>query len=175
MRRYTAKRVVAIVAAILILALLGAATAIATSGHGSNATSTGTNRLVVKTMKNATLGKTILTTRRGMTLYHLTAEKRGRFICTKADCLSDWHPLVVPAGVTPTGARFLATIKRPDGRRQVTYRGAPLYTFADDRKAGDVKGNGFKDVGTWLAMVVASTSTPPPTTTTAPTTTYSAY
>jgi hypothetical protein len=33
----------------------------------------------------------------------------------------------------------------------VTYRGRPLYTFNEDRRPGDVKGNGFKDVGTWLA------------------------
>ena len=58
-------------------------------------------------------------------------------------------------------------MKRPDGRRQVAFRGGPLYTFAEDHKRGDVKGEGFKDVGVWHAATTAggSTSTPPPTTT----------
>ncbi len=46
----------------------------------------------------------------------------------------------------------LGTIKRPDnGRRQVTFDGRPLYTFDEDAKAGDAKGQGIKDVGVWHA------------------------
>ena len=98
---------------------------------------------------NAKLGTTILVDRRGMSLYDLSVERNGRFICTTKLCLSVWHPLTVPRGTTPTGVRLLNTVRRPDGRRQVTYRGAPLYTFTQDRKRGDVNGNGFKDVGVW--------------------------
>ena len=50
-------------------------------------------------------------------------------------------------------------VRRPDGRTQVTYRGRPLYTFTEDTKPGDVKGNGFKDVGTWLAATTNGTAT----------------
>ena len=50
--------------------------------------------------------------------------------------------------MTPTGVKSLSTVKRPDGRRQVAYKGGPLYTFVEDKKPGDMKGNGFKDVGT---------------------------
>jgi predicted lipoprotein with Yx(FWY)xxD motif len=106
-------------------------------------------RPVVKTSMNARLGKSILVTQKGFTLYSLSAETRGRFICTNKACLSFWTPLVVARGVKPTGAAKLATVKRPDGRIQVTYKGLPLYTFNDDQKPGDVNGNGFKDVGTW--------------------------
>ena len=120
------------------------------------------NQMLVRTAKNVMLGKTILVTRKGMTLYSLSAETRGRFICTTRFCLSLWTPLVVPRGTTPTGAHLLGTIKRPDGRTQVTYRGKPLYTFNEDRKPGDVKGNGFKDVGTWLAATPSPTKTAPP-------------
>jgi predicted lipoprotein with Yx(FWY)xxD motif len=128
-----------------LLALMAAAAALVLVGNSWGATS----RAVVKTAKNASLGKTILVNRSGMTLYGLSAEKNGRFICTDKACLSLWHPLVVSKGTTPTGARFLATVKRPDGKLQVTYRGGPLYTFVEDRKPGDTKGNGFKDVGVW--------------------------
>jgi predicted lipoprotein with Yx(FWY)xxD motif len=119
---------------------------------------------VVKTAHNAKLGKTILVARNGHTLYDLSVERKGRFICTDKMCLSFWHPLVVAKGVKPTGTSRLATVRRPDGRRQVTYRGAPLYTFTGDKKRGDVNGEGFKDVGVWHAAALAgsSSSSPPP-------------
>src|SRR5262245_8459390 len=78
---------------------------------------------VVSTAKNAKLGTTILVNRRGLSLYDLSVERKGRFICTTSFCLSLWHPLTVPGGTTPTGVKLLGTIRRPDGRRQVTYRG----------------------------------------------------
>jgi predicted lipoprotein with Yx(FWY)xxD motif len=120
---------------------------------------------VVNTAKNAKLGKTILVTLGGRTLYSLSAERRGKFICVDRTCLSFWKPLVVGRGVTPTGVDGLATVKRPDGRRQVSFRGGPLYTFKGDKKPGDVKGNGFKDVGTWHVVVAgkSKSSAPPPT------------
>jgi predicted lipoprotein with Yx(FWY)xxD motif len=123
--------------------------------------------VVVKTAKNAKLGKTILVGLNGHTLYSLSAEKNGRFICTNKACLAFWHPLVVRKGMKPAGVRGLATIKRPDGRRQVTFRGGPLYFFVQDKKAGDVNGEGFKDVGVWHAASTTSnaSSSPPPTTT----------
>jgi predicted lipoprotein with Yx(FWY)xxD motif len=114
---------------------------------------------IVKSARNTALGKTILVTTKGRTLYTLSAETRGRFICTTKFCLSLWTPLTVARGTTPTGAQLLATIKRPDGRTQVTYRSRPLYTFNQDRKPGDVKGNGFKDVGIWLAASPRATKT----------------
>ena len=121
------------------------------------------SKAVVRTVSNKTLGTTILVDRRGRSLYTLSAETHGRFICTTT-CLSLWTPLVVAHGTKPTGARLLATIRRPDdGATQVTYRGRPLYTFIKDTKPGDVKGNGFKDVGVWHpASPTASKATPPP-------------
>jgi predicted lipoprotein with Yx(FWY)xxD motif len=118
---------------------------------------------VVEVVKNAKLGASILATRNGMTLYSLSAETHGRFICTDKTCLSVWKPLVVARGTKPTGVPKLATIRRPDGRTQVTYRGLPLYSFAEDRKQGDVKGNGFKDVGTWrVATTTKAKAAPAP-------------
>jgi predicted lipoprotein with Yx(FWY)xxD motif len=112
-----------------------------------------TRQHVVTTAKNATLHKRILVTRQGLTLYSLSVERKGRFICTGGACLSFWHPLLVRKGTRPTGAAHLGTVRRPGAgsRLQVTFRGAPLYTFYLDRKRGDVGGEGFKDVGTWHA------------------------
>jgi predicted lipoprotein with Yx(FWY)xxD motif len=152
--------------------LLAAAFAagLAAAFYAVNASGAGGTR-VVMTAKNKALGKTILVNRQGLTLYSLSVERHGRFICKNAACLSLWKPLVVAKGVKPTGVSRLGTVKRPDGRIQVSYRGGPLYRFVQDRKRGDVKGNGFKDVGTWRVVVVgkATGSTSTSTSTTTPT------
>ena len=113
-------------------------------------------RAVVKTKSVG--GRTILVNRRGLTLYHLSVERRGHFICTSKECLTEWHPLVVARGVTPSGVKSLSAVRRPDGKRQVAYKGGPLYTFDEDHKPGDMNGDGFKDVGTWHVVTVAGKS-----------------
>jgi predicted lipoprotein with Yx(FWY)xxD motif len=143
-----------------LLAVTVGVTAISVAGVMS--ASAATTKSVVEVVKNAKLHETILVNRKGFTLYSLSAEKRGRFICTDTSCLSVWKPLVVARGTKPTGAPKLATIRRPDGRTQVTYRGLPLYSFSGDTKPGDTKGNGFKDVGTWRPATPATTKAAPP-------------
>jgi predicted lipoprotein with Yx(FWY)xxD motif len=105
---------------------------------------------VVKT--RTVKGRTLLTTTAGRTLYTLSVEKHGKFVCTaESGCTGIWNPLTVAAGVMPQGPVKLGTVSRPEGTVQVTYRGLPLYTFASDKKAGQVKGEGLKDVGVWHA------------------------
>jgi predicted lipoprotein with Yx(FWY)xxD motif len=100
-------------------------------------------------------GKRVLAAANGHTLYSLSVEKNGRFVCTKSSgCLALWKPLLVPSGGSVVGPVKLGSIKRPDGGRQVTYRGRPLYTFAQDSGPGKASGEGFKDVGTWHAVGV---------------------
>jgi predicted lipoprotein with Yx(FWY)xxD motif len=127
--------------AIAVLAVAGLFSSLATAR---------TTKQVVKEANSNALGKTVLTANNGLTLYSLSVEKHGNFIC-KGSCLKDWFPLVVAAGVKPTGPVALGTVKRPDGRRQVTFAGRPLYTFDGDSKKGQANGEGIKDVGTWHA------------------------
>ncbi len=109
-------------------------------------------KTVVKTVKSG--GHTLLATRGGHTLYSLSVETHGKFVCTAmSGCTSIWHPLTVAAGVVPKGPVKLGTVKRPEGTVQVTYRGRPLYTFGGDKKAGQTKGEGIHDVGTWHAAI----------------------
>jgi predicted lipoprotein with Yx(FWY)xxD motif len=147
-----AKLIVPVILVVALAALIGALAARSMSDSHKQA--------VVKTRMVA--GKTILVNRRGLTLYHLSVERKGHFICTSSACLAEWHPLVVARGTTPTGAKSLSTVKRPNGRSQVAYKGGPLYTFDEDHKPGDMKGNGFKDVGTWRIVTVSGTATPAP-------------
>jgi predicted lipoprotein with Yx(FWY)xxD motif len=137
------------------------ATSTSQSAAASSSSSAGA---VVKTAANSTLGATVLTDAGGMTLYRLSGEQAGKFICTNAGCLQVWHPVKASATSEPSGSvASLGTVKRPDGSQQVTYKGMPLYTFASDQQPGDVKGQGLKDVGTWNAVTVgASTSTATP-------------
>lgn len=133
-----------IVAAFAMMAVLAAA------GLFSSLATAGMTKRVVKEAQNQALGHTVLIANNGLTLYSLSVEKHGKFICT-GSCLKDWHPLVVARGVKPTGPVALGTVKRPDGSHQVTFEGKPLYTFDGDSKRGDAKGEGIKDVGTWHA------------------------
>jgi predicted lipoprotein with Yx(FWY)xxD motif len=113
-----------------------------------------TVRLKVVTVK----GKRTLASSKGRTLYSLSAEKKGRFVCTeKSSCLTLWKPILIPPGgkVTAPQGIALGSVKRPEGGRQATYRGLPLYTFVDDKRKGEANGEGLKDVGTWHAVRLA--------------------
>jgi predicted lipoprotein with Yx(FWY)xxD motif len=103
---------------------------------------------------NASLKATIVVTQGGMTLYHLTAETGTKIACTGA-CASIWPPLLVPSAGKPSAGRGiskskLGTIRRPDGRRQVSYAGLALYRYSGDHNAGDIKGEGFRHL--WYAI-----------------------
>jgi predicted lipoprotein with Yx(FWY)xxD motif len=98
------------------------------------------------------LHKTVLTNTKGLTLYTLSGETHGKFICTTAECLKAWPPLLVTRGTTPKGPVKLGTIKNPEGKTQVTFKGMPVYTFEGDSKKGEANGEGLKDVGVWHAV-----------------------
>src|SRR3954468_23746412 len=141
-------------------ALLSAAAVIVAVAAIASASGSTSRATTVK--EGRALGKTVLVNPAGLTLYSLSAETHGHFICT-GTCLSLWHPLVVRHGQKPTGHSGLGTIRRPGGQTQVTYKGKPLYTFSGDRKRGDAKGEGFKDVGVWHTAAVGSANQAPAT------------
>jgi predicted lipoprotein with Yx(FWY)xxD motif len=108
---------------------------------------------VVKTASVSSLGASVLVDAQGLTLYRLSGEQNGKWICTSAACVKVWHPLVTPTGGAPSGSvGSLASVKRPGGAMQVTFKGLPLYTFVGDTKPGEAKGQGIKDVGVWTAV-----------------------
>jgi predicted lipoprotein with Yx(FWY)xxD motif len=146
MKKLDARRAGALAAAALATALVAALLVAPVAGAAPD-----TVAPLVSTAKNADLGKTVLVNRKGLTLYSLSVERHGKFICTDSECLSFWTPLTVKKGAKPNGIAGLATVKRPDGRTQVTYHGRPLYTFYLDHARGDDGGEGFKDVGIWHA------------------------
>ncbi|HEV7938204.1 MAG TPA: hypothetical protein VGP18_09305 [Solirubrobacteraceae bacterium] len=160
------------IAASLLIAACGSSsspntTSSAAGTEPATQTSSGSSAVLVKSTSNS-LG-TILIDSQGMTLYHLSGEQDGKFICTSTACLSVWHPLIAPSSGTPNGeVGSLGTVKRPEGTMQVTYKGTPLYTFTGDQQSGETKGQGIKDVGTWSVVTTGSNSAPATSTGSAP-------
>ena len=79
----------------------------------------------------------VLTTRSRQALYYWNVEKRDfKVHCTGA-CAKAWPPLIVrraasvPKRVAGLKGRF-GTIRRPDGRLQVTWNRLPVYTYAHE-------------------------------------------
>jgi predicted lipoprotein with Yx(FWY)xxD motif len=148
-----------VLGASLVLAACGSSSSNSTSSTSSQPAggATSSSTATVKTASSS-LG-TILVDAQGMTLYHLSGEQNGKFICSNTACTGIWHPLTVSTGVTPSGVQSLAVVKRPDGTTQVTYKGEPLYTFVQDAAPGETKGQGVKDVGTWTVTTTSTTAT----------------
>jgi len=163
MRQIT--KVLAPTLASLLLAACGSSASSTSSSATAPSATTGSQpgaaaAAAVKTASNSTLGTTVLVDSQGITLYRLSGEQNGNWICT-AGCVQVWHPLIAQSGTSPTGSvGSLGTVKRPDGTIQVTYKGMPLYTFGQDLKPGDAKGQGIKDVGTWNAVAMSAKTSP---------------
>jgi predicted lipoprotein with Yx(FWY)xxD motif len=153
--RQVTRLLVPTLAASMLLAACGSSSSSssASSSAAAATTSASATGLAVKTASNSTLHAAVLVDASGLTLYRLSGEQNGKWICTSAACLGAWHPLTVSAHVAPKGSvGSLGTVKRPGGTRQVTVNGMPLYTFAGDTSPGEAKGQGVKDVGTWNAV-----------------------
>ena len=79
----------------------------------------------------------ILATHSKKALYYWNVEERagGKVRCT-GPCARAWPPLYAK-GVVPTRVRGIrgtfGTIRRRDGRRQVTFNRLPVYTYAHER------------------------------------------
>ncbi len=138
----------------LLLAACGSSSSSSTSAKqpakAQNASST--TGAVVKSAANSKLGTTVLVNAQGLTLYRLSGEQNGKFICTSSACVQVWHPLIATGAVAHGGVGSITTVKRPNGATQVAYKGMPLYTFAQDTAPGQANGQGIKDVGTWTAV-----------------------
>jgi predicted lipoprotein with Yx(FWY)xxD motif len=157
---------------LIAIAAVGVGTALAVSGP------------IIKSSRNPTLGR-IVVDAQGRTLYHLTSE-RGTIRCTGA-CATAWPPVLAPKSGKPAfgaglTASKLGTIKRPDGKVQVTYNKLPLYRYYLDRKPGQAKGEGVTlPPGAWYAISPAGRivkphpSAPPATGTTTGSTTTGGY
>ena len=133
----------------IVVVAVVAALALAAAAVGSTTTST-------IALRTTAVGK-VLVAANGRTLYLFTGDK-GKTSRCYGQCASFWPPLIATKPSVGSGlkASLLGTTTRKDRRRQVTYGGHPLYFFAKDRKAGDIKGQAFVHFGgAWWVVSAA--------------------
>jgi predicted lipoprotein with Yx(FWY)xxD motif len=134
-------------------------------------------RPTLGTVKNATLGKTIVVNSRGLTVYELRPETAHHLLCTKANgCFRFWPPVTVGSVKTKLtaahGVKGKLGILHRNGMFQVTLAGRPLYRFAGDAsKRGKANGQGLHGFGGIWGVVAASAPQPTMSTTTTTSTT----
>ena len=81
---------------------------------------------------------------KGMTLYTFDKDtKPGMSACT-GGCMTNWPAAMASTSDKPSGD--WTVIPSADGKQQWAYKGHPLYRYAADKQAGDMKGDGFKDM-----------------------------
>jgi predicted lipoprotein with Yx(FWY)xxD motif len=155
---------------LLILAAIVAALVLAACGGGADgsdsataaAPSTGAETVAVDELGDA---GSVLVDSTGQALYTSDVEANGRVRCTDG-CESFWMPLTIDGG-QPQGSvpGELGIVERPDGSRQVTYDGEPVYSFAEEGP-GEVTGDGFADAFdgeqfTWSVVAVDGANNAP--------------
>src|ERR1700752_548208 len=168
------RTVLAVVSGIA-LAAAGVATAAAVTHQSSHSLAAGSASAGRVTLHQTKVGK-VLATSSGRTLYLFMKDKNGRSSCY-GQCAGYWTPLM-QTGKLSAGAGvkagLLSTTKRRNGKRQVTYKGHPLYLFSLDHGAGQISGQGQNFFGgKWFVLNAAGSAVKkaPPTTTTGTTTT----
>jgi predicted lipoprotein with Yx(FWY)xxD motif len=124
------------------LLLIGLAAA-AISGHPPTVTA-----------HSSSYGK-VLFDGRGYVLYAFTRDHR-RSACYGA-CAKAWPPYYAPKGSLTVGAgvkrSLLGTVRRRNGRRQVTFAGRPLYYYVGDRRPGQILCQNVVEFGgRWLIV-----------------------
>lgn len=109
---------------------------------------------VVAVAKSSELGP-VLVDSEGFTVYDFHKDKGTTSACYGA-CAKGWPPLTTsgaPKAMSGAEAAKLGTTERNDGTMQVTYAGHPLYTFVEDTKPGETKGNDVSAFGgQWYAL-----------------------
>ncbi len=82
----------------------------------------------------------MLVDHKGLTLHTFDKDTSADKSVCNDQCATNWPPLTAAAADQAEGD--WAIIKRDDGASQWAYKGKPLYTFINDKAAGDKTGDG---------------------------------
>lgn len=136
-----------VLVAALILVLAAGISSCKKDDDNGNVTPPAENK-DIRLANDANLGS-ILTDNKGMTLYSFALDVNGQAACV-GDCLLKWPVFYKADPSLGTGLKAgdFAVITRTDGAKQSTYKGWPLYYFASDKAAGEVKGEAVGN--TWF-------------------------
>lgn len=83
-----------------------------------------------------------LTDFQGMTLYIFDKDQQGVSNCY-GTCAQTWPPYTSGATAQSQMPQNITVISRTDGTKQFAWKGMPLYYYSNDKKAGDLNGDGF--------------------------------
>jgi predicted lipoprotein with Yx(FWY)xxD motif/predicted outer membrane protein len=118
-----------------------------------NATATAKHGKPVLSAAKARAVGSIVVDAKGFTLYRFDKDsaKPPRSSCS-GTCIRKWPPALAGEQLSTKGVEqnLVGKVRRGDGRWQLTLGGWPLYRFAKDRKAGDVKGQRVD--GVWFVV-----------------------
>jgi predicted lipoprotein with Yx(FWY)xxD motif len=97
-----------------------------------------------------------LTDTHGFALYLFTHDPSSSSTCL-GDCAAAWPPYIVRRRPVSAGGgahpALLGSVRRSDGRLQVTYAGHPLYYYVGDKRAGEVLCQAVTEFGgTWYVV-----------------------
>ena len=146
--RHRGRRVLGLSLAALAFAAIAAGCA---SGSGASPAQVPPATGATVSAETTSLG-VILVDGQGRTVYEFANDKDGVSACT-GPCVANW-PIVPAPATLPTSlpgvTGQIGMITRPDGGRQITVAGHPLYTFAGDTAPGQTNGQGkVLDGGLW--------------------------
>jgi predicted lipoprotein with Yx(FWY)xxD motif len=123
--------------------------------QATSSSSSPSTTVAVVTTKHNKLGTVLAAGPKKLTVYMFEADTGTSTSCT-GTCASVWPPVTTggqPQATGRTVASDLGTMTRPDGARQVTYKGHPIYYYAKDGDAGDAYGAGIKSFGAgWYVL-----------------------
>ena len=135
----------------------GAATASPTPTPTASPSPTPAPTIVAKVATDAKLGKILVDSASGKTLYTWAKDTDENSQCYD-QCATFWPPLVATAKTVAadgvTGAKC-STNARKDGSLQVTFNSHPLYFYSRDTAAGQTNGQGSTGFGAvWQVVSV---------------------
>jgi predicted lipoprotein with Yx(FWY)xxD motif len=148
-------RIRIVLAALLASAVSAAAIADAQAGS----TSATAARVARVQLRKTKLGP-ILVNSSGFTLYRFMIDPRNKDRCVMvSECPHVWPALTTsgrPVAGPGVSSALLSTIRLPNGKKQVTYAGHPLYMYAPSTEAGETAYVGVEQFGgTWDAVNAA--------------------
>lgn len=133
--------------AVLVAVLAG------TAGAATSAQAARTQRIQ---LRNTSIGK-VLVDASGFTVFRFSKDTGKKNTCvTTSECSTTW-PALATSGQPTAGpgvkASLLSTIRLPNGTRQVTYAGHPLYRYSLASERGETGYAGIRQFGgTWFAV-----------------------
>ena len=137
-----------------LLASAASAVAIAEAYAGPNPAQAA--KVAKVQLRKTKLGR-ILVDSSGFTLYRFMIDPRNKDRCVMvSECPHVWPPLTTsgrPIAGPGVNSSLLSTIRLPNGKKQVTYAGHPLYGYAPATERGETAYIGEMQFGgTWDAV-----------------------